>query len=60
MDNQDKCPSFDEVWKELEHEEGGEVFVRARKIAEELRKSIEAEHDKRCHDINEVKESNND
>ena len=28
------------------HEEGGEAFVRARKIAEELTKSIEMEHDK--------------
>lgn len=48
MDNQDKCPSFDEVWEELEHEEDGEIFVKARKIAEELTKSIEMEHDKGC------------
>ena len=47
MDNQDKCSSFDKVWEELEHEEGGETFVRARKMAEELTKSIEIEHDKR-------------
>lgn len=46
MNNEDKCPSFDEVWEELEHEESGEAFVRARKIAEELTKSIEMEHDK--------------
>jgi hypothetical protein len=46
MDNQDRCPSFDKLWEDLEHEEGGEVFVRARKIAEELTKSIEMEHDK--------------
>ena len=47
LDNQDKCPSFDKVWEELEHGEGGESFVKARKIAEELTKSIEIEHDKR-------------
>lgn len=46
MDNQDKCPSFDKVWEELEHGEGGETFVKARKITEELTKSIEIEHDK--------------
>ena len=44
MDNQDKCPSFDEVWEELEHGEGGETFVKARKMAEELTKSIEIQH----------------
>lgn len=52
MNNEDKCPSFDEVWEELEHEEGGEAFVRARKIAEELTKSIEIEHDKRSNNDN--------
>jgi hypothetical protein len=45
--NEDKCPSFNEVWEELEHGEGGETFVKARELAEELVKSIEAEHDKR-------------
>lgn len=60
MSNQDKFPSHDEVWEELEHGEGGETFVKARKLAEELTKSIEIEHDKRCQGINEVKESNND
>ena len=60
MSNEDKCPSFDEVWEELEHGEDGEIFVNARKIAEELTKSIEFEHDKRCQGINEVKGSNNE
>lgn len=46
MSNEDRCPSFDKVWEELEHEEGGEIFVKARKMAEELTKSIEIEHDK--------------
>lgn len=45
--NEDKCPSFNEVWEELEHEEGGEAFVTARKIAEEFIKSIELEHAKK-------------
>lgn len=60
MDDQDKFPSHDEVWEELEHGECGETFVKARKIAEELTKSIEIEHDKRCQGINEVKESSDD
>lgn len=60
MDDQDKFPSHDEVWEELEQGECGEVFVRARKIAEELTKSIEIEYDKRCQGINEVKESSDD
>lgn len=60
MTNEDRCPSFNEVWEELEQGEGGESFVKARKMAEELTKSIEIEHDKRCQGINEVKESNND
>ena len=47
MSNEDKCPSFDKVWEELEQGEDGEVFVKARKLAEELTKSIELEHDKR-------------
>ena len=47
MSNEDRCPSFDKVWEELEHEEGGEIFVKARKMAEELTKSIEIEHDKK-------------
>lgn len=46
MNNEDKFPSHDEVWKELEQGEDGEIFVKARKIAEELTKSIEMEHDK--------------
>lgn len=56
MDNQDKCPTFNEVWEELEHGEGDETFVKARKIAEELTKSIELEHNRRCQGINVVKE----
>lgn len=60
MDNQDKCPSFDEVWEELEYGEDGEIFVKAWKDAEKLVKSIEIQHDKRWQGINEAKESNND
>lgn len=47
MSNEDKFPSHDEVWEELEYGEDGETFVKARKLAEELTKSIELEHDKR-------------